>query len=355
MSKYKELLGQFLILGLSGVTLKEQDRAILRAYKPAGIILFSRNFSHNEPYEGWIKRLKELLAEAREITERKQIIVSLDHEGGSVIRTPAPITHFPFSMNLRDQAESVARATAKELRSLGVNLSFAPVADIHSNSANPVIGPRAFGTNAHDAKRFSLGYLHGLRSEGIAGCAKHFPGHGDTTVDSHHDLPVLELTESELHQRELIPFQSLLAAQVPLVMTAHLFLPKIDPEQPVTLSYYFLTTLLREKLGFGGLVVSDDLEMKAVQSRFRQPGVISTAFKAGNDLFIIARSPWTAELLDDLVPNFTQAVESGDLSEELLEDKMKRVQAWVSELHQETPTELDREVFKQHALLAAGV
>jgi beta-N-acetylhexosaminidase len=216
-----------------------------------------------------------------------------------VQRLRGQVTVWPPMMSLRDQslalAESVGRAMAWELRALGLNVSFAPVLDVHTNPANPIIGDRAFGTAPDAAVERALAYLRGLESEpGLRGCGKHFPGHGDTETDSHLTLPVVRRDWPTLEAVELLPFRRAISAGIGMLMTAHVVYPAID-ERPATLSRKWLHDVLRTQLGYTGLVVSDDLDMKAVTAEklgiADDSGVVVESLLAGCDAFLFCQEP----------------------------------------------------------------
>src|SRR5262245_28882542 len=187
------LAGDHFLIGLRPTAqLHERDRALLAELRPAGVVLFKSNFLHDQPYERWLEVHRKLIADVRAAIGRDRIFIGIDHEGGRVCRTPAPITRFSYAAQWAAQAEAVAHAMGVELASLGVNLNFAPVLDIHSNPANPVIGPRALGTTSERVTAAALAFMEGMQAESVLACGKHFPGHGDTDKDSHHELPVLD-------------------------------------------------------------------------------------------------------------------------------------------------------------------
>jgi beta-N-acetylhexosaminidase len=285
----KKQFGSHLIVGLSGPTLDAVDRAILSEFQPAGILLLGKNFLHGSSYNVWHGALSALLSEVYALTKRAKMLITLDHEGGRVVRTPLPITNFPAPILYKERSAEAAHATALELLSLGVNVSWAPCADIHSNPKNPIIGSRAFGTTPEDVSKFAVPYMLELNKAGVLPCAKHFPGHGDTTSDSHLELPRLKLSEKELFTRELLPFQALINAGVPMIMTAHILFPSIDANFPATMSKKILADILRKQMKFGGVIISDDLDMRAVSNYFDDESALSNAFEAGCDMFIIAR------------------------------------------------------------------
>ncbi|RMG39643.1 MAG: glycoside hydrolase family 3 protein, partial [Candidatus Dadabacteria bacterium] len=233
-------IGLKFIIEPSGPSLTDDERYLIKHLQPAGVMFRSRNFLQDAPYNEWLSCYRELVAEIRSLIKRKHVILSIDHEGGRAIRPPAPITRFPYAIKWADSIETVTEMIAIELRALAINLNFAPVADIHSNPDNPVIGPRAFGSTAAEVTEKCLLFLKTLRANGISGCPKHFPGHGDTHTDSHFELPVLELPPDKLKERELVPFKTLINSGADIVMTAHVLYPLIDPNHPATLSEVIL-------------------------------------------------------------------------------------------------------------------
>ncbi len=356
MSVSQELrrFGHHLILGISSTTLSDDDKRALNELKPIGVIFFAKNFLDGTPYQVWLESFKDLNRQIREYTERDSMFITLDHEGGRVIRTPPPITRFPHALLLRSHAYEVAKATAIELKSLGINLSWAPIADIFSHPDNPVIGPRAFGNTPETATQGARDYYLGIRDSGILGCAKHFPGHGDTSKDSHIELPILNLTLENLRLRELIPFRALIELQIPLIMTVHILFPKIDPEVPATLSQAILKTILREELGFEGVVVSDDLDMKAISDMFMKAGTVARSFNAGCDLFIVSRNinSSSIEKTYRIAEDFADSLSNGSLDEAVVEAARDRIDKLLAVTPQYPIHTLDKDVLLQHAQLA---
>ena len=199
-------VGEHFLVGLRpSATLDPRDRALLSDLRPAGVVLFRSNFLHDAPYELWLVSHARLIADVRDAVGRERLLIAIDHEGGRVCRTPPPITRFSYAARWAGQAAAVGQAMGAELASLGVNVDFAPVLDIHSNPANPVIGPRSFGTTAEAVIPAGLQLMEALQAQGVIPCGKHFPGHGDTSQDSHRELPVLNLDLTALRERELKP------------------------------------------------------------------------------------------------------------------------------------------------------
>ncbi|BAY61487.1 glycoside hydrolase, family 3-like protein [Calothrix brevissima NIES-22] len=354
VAQHLQKFGNHLILGISGTQLSDEDKRALSELQPVGVIFFAKNFLDDATYEIWLQTFRELIDQIREYAERDSMFFSLDHEGGRVVRTPVPITRFPYALSLQSRSRQVAQATAVELQSLGINLSWAPVADIYSHPENPVIGSRAFGTTAETAAKWAREYYLGLQESGILACAKHFPGHGDTSQDSHLELPILHLTKEDLRDRELIPFNALIAEQIPLIMTAHILFPKIDPDVPATLSRTILTNILREELGFSGVVVSDDLDMKAIAERFTTKGTVAQAINAGCDLFIISRNINSSSLerTYQIAQDFGDSLANGSLNDSVVAAAQQRIEKLLAVTPQYIVRTLDQETLTQHAELA---
>ena len=282
--------GEHLIVGLRGSVLEAEEAAMLSELKPLGIVLFAKNIDRSDLETnptGWIDRLRTLLTEARAAIGRRDLIVSIDHEGGRVHRLPPPITRFPAAVHWRESAYDVAVAMAKELRALGMTLTFSPVLDVFSEPQNTVIGPRAFDGAPPQVAECGKQFLAGLADGGILSCVKHFPGHGATVSDSHFELPYLDASSELLEQRELVPFKAAIREGVPLVMTAHVVYRALDPENAATLSPTIIDGLLRRTLGYSGVVVTDDLEMHAL-AEIGPEQIAVRAINAGVDLLLEA-------------------------------------------------------------------
>jgi beta-N-acetylhexosaminidase len=356
VSKNRSTLGHHLIVGLSGPVLSDADKRILEEYRPAGILFLGRNFYQDRPYREWLGAFSALLSEVRRLSERPKMLITLDHEGGAVVRTPSPITRFPPAAALRSQAGVIATATAQELKSLGVNVSWAPVCDVNSNPLNPIIGVRAFSTNPEEAATFAAEYSKALVDEGILTCAKHFPGHGDTTTDSHLELPRLMISAETLRQRELVPFVRLAAAKVPMVMTAHVLFPALDPHNPATFSERIIKGILREELGYDGVVVSDDLDMNAVSFIRHDPSAIIRLFTAGCDMAIVARNAGSDDsMLDRMADVFAKKIEEDVRFRGFSQFAYARVSRLLRGSTSYTPFALDRESFEKHYGLGLSV
>jgi beta-N-acetylhexosaminidase len=312
--------GQLLFAGFEGTALPEDLAALVAAGRVGGVVLFARNVDSPEQLRALVSELHERAPADAPLT------VAIDQEGGRVQRLRAPWTEWPPMRRLGERGspadtEALARALGRELADLRVDLDFAPVADVDTNPANPVIGDRSFSRDPEEVARHALAFMRGLQGEGVAACAKHFPGHGDTSVDSHLDLPRIEHDRERLARVELVPFRALAAAGVASMMTAHVLIPHLDPERPATLSPRALA-LLREEIGYRGLVFSDDLEMRAVADRFAPAEIAQGALSAGVDALLVCRR---ADLRDELLAALESAPDS------LIEAALQRMAAFKRE------------------------
>ncbi|MEV0928681.1 glycoside hydrolase family 3 protein [Streptomyces spongiicola] len=270
---------------------------------------------------------------ARLRAEREDVLVAIDEEGGDVTRLEARTgSSFPgnYALGSVDDVEltrAVAAALGRRLAGCGVDLNWAPSADVNSNPDNPVIGVRSFGADPALVARHTAAYVRGLQSAGVAACAKHFPGHGDTAVDSHHALPRIDVESATLHSRELRPFRAAVSAGSKSVMSAHILLPALDPDRPATLSPRVLTGLLRQELGYTGLIVTDGMEMRAVSAVYGIERGSVLAIAAGADAICVGGGLTDEDTVLRLRDALVAAVRRGELPEERLADAAARVRA----------------------------
>ena len=313
-------MGQLLIAGFQGTQRPVELKRLAREFGLGGVILFPRNVSEPE-------QVAELGYEVSRIAQELPAWVSVDQEGGRVARLKSPFTEWPPMATLGRSgdsalAERFARALAAELRAVGITLDYAPVLDINTNATNPVIGDRALADKADNVARLGAAIIRGLQGEGVAACGKHFPGHGDTTADSHHELPLVEHSLERLREVECVPFRAAIEADVATIMTAHVLATAIDERRPGTLSRQVVAGLLRDELGYQGVILSDDLEMKAVTNDFTVPTAAVLAIEAGCDGVLICggdcETQWAA--LEALV----HAVEEERLPLSRVDDALKR-------------------------------
>jgi beta-N-acetylhexosaminidase len=271
--------GRLVMIDIPGQSLDADTAAFIRRHHVRAVCLFRRNLGA----EAQVRRLTADLREAM----GPDALIGIDQEGGSVVRATF-LPQAPAAMALgaagdETLAEQVGAAVARGLASLGINWNFAPVLDVNNNPANPVIAERSFAEDADTVTRLAAAWMRGSLAEGVACCVKHFPGHGDTHVDSHHALPTVDKSLAELEALELKPFRAL-ATTAPAMMTAHIVYPQLDPEHPATLSRRVLGGLLRESIGYDGVVITDALMMKAVHERYGHARAAVLALQAGADM-----------------------------------------------------------------------
>ncbi|MCX4988543.1 MULTISPECIES: glycoside hydrolase family 3 protein [unclassified Streptomyces] len=290
----------------------------------ASVGLFGRNIASPD-------QLAALTAQLR--VERDDVLVAIDEEGGDVTRLEVrtgssfPGNHALGAVDDVSLTEDVARELGRRLAACGVNLNWAPSADVNSNPSNPVIGVRSFGADTDLVARHTAAYVTGLQAAGVAACTKHFPGHGDTAVDSHHALPRIDADLSVLQSRELVPFRAAIAAGSRAVMSAHILVPALDPDRPATLSRRILTGLLREELGYDGLIVTDGMEMQAISATYGIERGSVLAIAAGADAICVGGGLADDDTVRRLRDALVSAVRAGELPEERLADAANRVRA----------------------------
>jgi beta-N-acetylhexosaminidase len=279
-------IGQLLMAGFNGPALPTEIDAIAREFSLGGIVFFARNVEEPAQVAEVARRASELVAEGLPPW------ISVDQEGGRVARFKKGFTLWPPMATLGRSgdvtlAKRFGAALATELRAVGITLDFAPVLDIFTNPKNTVIGDRALAVDADTVGKMGVAIIEAFDAAGLASCGKHFPGHGDTLADSHHDLPVVEHDPARLRAVEFQPFRAAIRANVPAIMTAHVLVPAVDEQNPGTLSKAVVQGLLRDELGFDGLVFTDDMEMKAVAARMPVPEACVRALAAGCDAVLV--------------------------------------------------------------------
>ncbi|MEP6654129.1 MAG: beta-N-acetylhexosaminidase [Myxococcales bacterium] len=288
LARLKKAVGQLLVVGFDGLTVPVELGRRLFGVEVGGVMLFRPNIEG----PAQVASLVTAIHAAAPTDATARCLIAVDQEGGVVQRLRAPLTVWPNMLSVGaagdpGRTEQVGRALGAELAALGIGWNFAPVLDVHTNADNPVIGNRAFGTTPEAVTAHALAFWRGLRGAGVVGCGKHFPGHGDTRTDSHLDLPVVDQPLERLRRIELAPFAAAAKAGMEALMTAHVVFPALDGELPATLSRRILTELLRHELGFAGVIVSDDLGMKAVADRYSIEDLAVGAVAAGADVLLI--------------------------------------------------------------------
>ena len=323
MSLYQsalENIGQILLTGLEGTELSEESSAFLSQARVGGVLLFTKNYTDPE-------QLQNLINEIQKCRPETPFWIAADQEGGRVQRFKAPFSIVPPALTLakKDSPKlvySVSEVIAKELKAVGVNLNFAPVADIWTNPENKVIGDRAFGTDETSVTKFVTPFLRGHLLHRVQACVKHFPGHGDTTEDSHFHLPKIARSAADLRDRELRPFLKAFRSHCGMVMTAHIINSHMDPDYPATLSSKTLFEFLRKELRYSRVIVSDDLEMQAITDHFGIEDAPVLALNASCDLLIYRTEKAARIAYEALV----RAIENGALRPERVLEAVKRSQ-----------------------------
>jgi beta-N-acetylhexosaminidase len=313
-------IGQIAIAGFAGHSIPQDLRLLAKEFDLGGIILFARNVEAPD-------QVAEVSREAQTLASELPLWVSVDQEGGRVARLKAPFTIWPPMATLGRSGDEAlaarfARALAAELKAVGISLDYTPVLDVHTNPKNPVIGDRALAERAEDVARLGRTIITTLQEAGIAACGKHFPGHGDTSSDSHHELPLIEHPPDRIDAVELVPFRAAIEAGVASIMTAHILFPALDEERPATLSPAIVDGLLKRKLGYDGLVLSDDLEMRAISGRYGIPDATVAAITAGCDAVLMCGA--TQEQQVAALEAVIRAAENGTLPLKRLEDALAR-------------------------------
>ncbi|MFE9288352.1 glycoside hydrolase family 3 protein [Streptomyces olivaceus] len=290
----------------------------------ASVALFGRNVTSPE-------QVAALTAQLR--AEREDVLVAIDEEGGDVTRLEVrtgssfPGNHALGAVDDVGLTREVAAALGRRLADSGVNFNWAPSADVNSNPDNPVIGVRAFGADTDLVARHTAAYVTGMQSAGVATCTKHFPGHGDTGIDSHHAVPLIDVDADVLAARDLVPFRAAVAAGSRAVMSAHILVPALDPDRPATLSRRILTELLRGELGYDGLIVTDGIEMRAIAGTYGIERGTALAIAAGADAICVGGGLSDEDTVRRLSDALVEAVRSGELPEERLADAAERVRS----------------------------
>src|SRR5262245_12233252 len=315
----RSVAGLFMV-GIPEPRLDAATQRVLTEHPPGGVVLFRRNVRS-------AGQLRDLVASLHELGAGVRPLIAIDHEGGRVDRLRPPFTHFPAAAVVAEHGgvravEAVGLAMARELAAVGIDIDFAPVLDVLSNPRNQVIGDRAFGSTPERVARLGLALARGLARGGVVPCGKHFPGHGGTLGDSHFVLPRVRRSRRILLESDLVPFERAVRTGLPALMTAHVVYTALDPRRPATLSPRISRDLLRRRLGFRGVLFSDDLDMGAVAGRRSPERVAVAALDAGCDMLLVCQS------LDAAVRamhGVERAVERGTLDGRRVADALLRI------------------------------
>lgn len=316
-----EKIGQLLIVGLDGYHMDDHITSLIEDHHIGGVIFFSRNIKDPQQLTGLINSLKE------KNRGKLPLFISIDQEGGRVSRMPKDILNTPSNReigkkNNPDYAFEIASTTGEVLRSFGFNMNFAPVLDIDSNPNNSVIGDRSFGANHKIVEVLGGQTIEALRSKGIIPVVKHFPGHGDTSMDSHLNLPIVNKDWGSLLEFEIQPFIKAIEKQIDVVMVAHILFKQIDPDNPASLSKTIISNLLRKDLNFNGLVITDDMTMGAITENYGIAQAAVQSILAGTDLVLLSHGH---ENKLETIKALKEALVNNEISLERLDESVYRI------------------------------
>lgn len=316
----EEKIGQLILVGFQGTYLTNQAKELIHTYKVGGFILFAQNME--DPAYA-VQLLNDIKIENKK--NDIPVFLGVDQEGGRVTRLPGlsnlPTNAFIGAKDDEAFAYAYGQLLGRQLQAFGFQFNFAPVMDVNSNPDNPVIGDRAFGKDPELVSKMGIALMEGMQEEKVIPAIKHFPGHGDTTVDSHESMPTVNKTLAELEAMELIPFRRAIEAGVDVVMTSHIALPKIGSKVPATMSKEVITDLLREEIGFRGVVITDDLTMGAIAD-YGVPEAANEAIKAGVDIVLIA---FGHDQIIETVERLRESVETGEITEARIDESVIRI------------------------------
>jgi beta-N-acetylhexosaminidase len=320
----RQKIGQRFLTDFSGTAVGKSARNLIERGYVGGFMLKRSNIQNRTQVKALVDELQGIAAAQEPAVG---LFIAVDQEGGRVnrldldamTRFPAPYQWGRYQDPL--YVEAAAYIISREALSLGCNLNFAPVLDLYGKPDDSIIGDRSMGSNPVRVGEEGIYYLLGAQRAGIASVVKHFPGHGRTTVDSHHQLPILEVDEKTLLNEDLLPFQMAISHGAEAIMTAHILYPRIDPDFPVTLSTVFLRGLLRGRLGFQGVIISDDIEMGALRSRFSPQEIVKHGIEAGVDIMLECGNLDVLQLIDEV----HTMVEAGEISPEAIDEGVRRV------------------------------
>ena len=316
----EQKIGQLFIVGFEGDIINDEIIDLVKNQEVGGLIYFSRNVLDSN-------QIITLNNEIKAIKKDIPLFISVDEEGGVVSRVPDEFLKLPSSGYIgkfddENLSYNIGSIISKELKSLGFNMDFAPVLDIDSNPNNTVIGERAFGNNADIVSKLGIKTMEGLRDGGIIPVVKHFPGHGDTDIDSHYGLPIVTKTLEELNNLEFIPFKNAIENGADVVMVSSIILSSIDSEYPATMSKKVTTDILRNKLNFDGVIATDDMTMGAIMDNYNLTDAVIMAINAGNDLILVCHG------YDDIIKSISavkDAVSSNIISKERIDESVYRI------------------------------
>lgn len=319
----EEKIGQMFIVSFTGTTVPTALNALIKDNHVGGVILYPENIENDNQLVTLINSIKVVNS-----VNKLPLFISTDQEGGRVSRLPARATTFPPNLVIGEKRSAtlsyaVGNVMGKELKAYGFNVDFAPVLDIFSNPQNTVIGDRSFGSDPNLVASLGVATMEGIRNTGVIPVIKHFPGHGDTSVDSHKDLPISYKTMDQLEAFELVPFEEAIKDDADMVMVAHIELPNVDRSlAPASLSTYVISDILRQRLHFNGVVITDDMHMEAIRKYYSVADATVKAVEAGTDIVLICHS------YEEQIESYNallQAVQKGVISEARIDQSVRRI------------------------------
>lgn len=318
----EEKLGQMILAGIEGGEMDAEAKAMIARHQVGGIILYAANIADLNGMVSLINSLKTANAGGP-----APLFISVDQEGGKVSRLPSAYATIPSNETVgksknAELAGTMGRLIARELRSAGFNMDFAPVLDVNSNPNNPVIGDRSFGPTASIVTELGIAEMKGVREEGVIPVVKHYPGHGDTSMDSHLELPVVRKTAAQLQRLEWLPFEAAVRERADAVMVAHILYPALDSDKPASLSKAIIGGELRGRLGYNGVVITDDLGMGAIKHNYDLASAAVSSVLAGSDILLVAHGYRDVQLVFDTL---LQNVKNGTVTEARIDESVYRI------------------------------
>ncbi len=319
----QEKVGQLVIVGVEGNSIDEYSTKLIKEYHVGGFILFKRNIQDSSQLVNLLNSLKDTNA----INSKVPLFLSVDEEGGRVSRLPEELKKLPTNKVIGARNDSILSykiggLLGEALKAFGFNMDFAPVLDINSNPKNPVIGDRSFGAKPELVADLGVQTMKGIQDQGVISVIKHFPGHGDTSVDSHVGLPKVKHGYERLESFELVPFRKAIESGADVVMIAHILLPELDATNPASFSKTVITDLLRTKMNYGGVVITDDFTMGAIVKNYDMAAAAVKSIQAGGDIVLVCHEFKKQEAV---VKALLDAVRTGELSEERIDESVYRI------------------------------
>lgn len=319
-----EKVGQLIIAGMDGTEVDEAAKELIRTYNVGGFIFYSANIKKENEAVQLFNDLRQLNTQQK---SGVPLFMSVDEEGGKVSRMPPTFKKIPSAKKVGDTkneqlATQIGKVIGDQLQSFGLNMDYAPVLDVNSNPKNPVIGDRAYGNEINIVSQMGIAVMKGLQERNIIPVVKHFPGHGDTSVDSHIGLPIVNHNLKRLRELELVPFKQAIAKGADAVMIAHILMPEIDKDAPASFSSIIIHDLLREELGFTGVVISDDMTMGAITEHYDMGEAAVKFIQAGGNVVLVGHG---MENIQSVVKALTEAVQQGEITPQMLDERVTQV------------------------------